>query len=126
MIEEIIGELGITSHATNVIDAISFLITTTEDIAELKDVCRHGDVQSVNIYLIEKRKQKVSSNKFINIEEFVCRYNVDPIGTLERLCQERLDSNKLSKLKSNDPVRIYKIHNSRGAYTRFMELALFA
>ncbi|MGG1650507.1 hypothetical protein ABHN03_25415 [Paenibacillus sp. NRS-1775] len=126
MIQEIIGKLGITSHATNVIDAISFLITTTEDIEELKDVCKSGDVQSVNLYLIKKRKQKISRNKFINIEDFVHHYNVDPIGALERLCQERLVGDKLSKLKSNDPVRIYKIHNSRGAYTRFMELALFA
>ncbi|MDY8021176.1 hypothetical protein [Paenibacillus polymyxa] len=125
MVEKLIIDYKIKNKAVNLLDAIYFLITSDADIEDFRYNCSDGGIQEINRYLIKKRKEKLEKNKYKNIEEFIDNYKINNLTALERLCQERIGINKLSKLKSSDPSRIYAIHNERGPYVRFMELALY-
>ncbi|MET3209738.1 UNVERIFIED_CONTAM: hypothetical protein ABIC26_002685 [Paenibacillus sp. PvR008] len=126
MVEKFIEELNIDRRAINVLNAIYFLITSEEDLNEFRAECLYGSMQDINNYLIKKRRTKLNTNKYADVNEFIYFYNIDNASALERLCQERIDDIKMSKLKSNDPKHIYAIHSSRGEHVRFMELVLFA
>ncbi|PIH59107.1 MULTISPECIES: hypothetical protein [unclassified Paenibacillus] len=102
--------LNIDKKSIGLITIANFFFQDYRNNEEFVRQCSGMNGKQINSWLMQYRFQKISETRYRSQNEFVEAYNVNPPMALERLFQERINSDKLSKLNCIDPITIYTYH----------------
>jgi len=102
--------LNIDKKSIGLITIANFFFQDYRNNEEFIRACSGMNGQQIGNWLKEYRMVKISETRYRSQDEFVEAYNDNPSKALERLFQERLNGDRLSKLNCNDPITIYTHH----------------
>ncbi|MNH75616.1 hypothetical protein D3C73_278610 [compost metagenome] len=86
-----------------------FLFKSEQEIDDLKRECRGKERRYIDTYIRTKRLTLLKTRE-IHVNDFVSEFNNDRRAAMENLIQQNLSPMKISKLKCDDPTKIYSIY----------------
>lgn len=102
--------LGISQKAIELRTMISFFFKTEEEINALLNDCVGLSGKEINRYVLKTRLQKITSDCYSSIDEFVFDFNINKHNAIERLFKEPLTKTKVALINCS-PEKLYQSHS---------------
>lgn len=125
MVEELSLALNVDARAVGFWNNVLYLFGSEDEVRSLLDECTGKSRREIDKYITKKRIEKIKDEKYSSIDEFIACFNGDKKSALERLFQEPIDISKMSKLITDDPIRIFKIHSTLPIAVWFMSFVVY-